>query len=128
MPSEDGAAPAAAAVAGAPPPEILLDGRLWQSRADFFAAFFPAVQAPDWHGHNLDALNDSVCNGGINGLDNYTLVIRAPAGGQWPNEAMSDFMGIVKQIFDRAEAEGQEEEEAEASGKRALRIVFDEQQ
>jgi hypothetical protein len=75
MPSEDGAAPAAAAAA-VPPPEIHLDGRLWQSRADFFAAFFPAVQAPDWHGHNLDALNDSVCNGGINGLDNYTLVIR----------------------------------------------------
>jgi hypothetical protein len=35
---------------------------------------------------------------------------------------MSDFMGIVKQIFDRAEAQ---EQEAQAPGKRALRIVFD---
>lgn len=46
--------------------EIILDGTEWKSETDFYSAFFAAVQAPDWHGRNLDALWDSITGGGIN--------------------------------------------------------------
>ena len=46
--------------------ELLLDATGWQSRDDFYDAFFRAVGARSWHGRNLDALNDSIGTGEIN--------------------------------------------------------------
>jgi RNAse (barnase) inhibitor barstar len=46
--------------------EIVLDGSSWRSVEDFYAALLPALGAPDWHGHNLDALNDSLGGGDLN--------------------------------------------------------------
>jgi RNAse (barnase) inhibitor barstar len=48
---------------------IILDGSKWKIQEDFYHAFLKAVGAPDWHGHNLNALNDSITGGGINKLD-----------------------------------------------------------
>jgi ribonuclease inhibitor len=45
---------------------IHLDGRSWQSADDFYTAYLTAVGAPEWHGHNLDALWDSLTGGDIN--------------------------------------------------------------
>ena len=45
---------------------ITLDGSSWSSREDFCAALLPALGAPEWHGHNLDALNDTIRGGDIN--------------------------------------------------------------
>ncbi|HEY3237552.1 MAG TPA: barstar family protein [Polyangiaceae bacterium] len=45
---------------------IRLKGESWTSQEDFYAALLPALGAPAWHGHNLDALNDSIVGGGIN--------------------------------------------------------------
>jgi RNAse (barnase) inhibitor barstar len=45
---------------------VKLQGRLWRTRDDFYAALFDAIGAPDWHGDNLDALNDSLAGDDIN--------------------------------------------------------------
>jgi RNAse (barnase) inhibitor barstar len=46
--------------------EIILDADGWKSQEDFFIALLPKLGAPDWHGHNLDALWDSLVAGQIN--------------------------------------------------------------
>jgi RNAse (barnase) inhibitor barstar len=33
---------------------------------DFYNALLPALGAPQWHGHNLDALNDTIGGDDIN--------------------------------------------------------------
>ena len=54
--------------------EILLDGTAWKTKDDFFIAFLAAVGAPDWHGHNLDALNDSIGAGDIDEINPPFLI------------------------------------------------------
>ena len=49
--------------------KIILTGSGRNSREDFYNAFLSAVGAPEWHGHNLDALNDSIGTGSINELE-----------------------------------------------------------
>jgi RNAse (barnase) inhibitor barstar len=49
--------------------ELVLDGSTWQNRDDVYDAFFKAVGAPDWHGRNFDALNDSIATGSINKIE-----------------------------------------------------------
>jgi RNAse (barnase) inhibitor barstar len=117
--ASDNAPPAPAAVVAAPP-EIHLDGRAWTSPSDFYDAFLPAVHAPSWHTHSLDALDDSLLTGGINGLESFTLVLRAPK--QWPRN-MRDFMTTLRHIFDEAEAL-----QGANAGKRSMRIVHDDEQ
>ncbi|MDP1701538.1 MAG: barstar family protein [Aestuariivirga sp.] len=46
--------------------EINLDADGWKSQEDFFIALLPKLGAPNWHGHNLDALWDSLVAGQIN--------------------------------------------------------------
>ena len=36
--------------------ELVLNGADWATIEDVYNAFFRAVGAPEWHGHNLDAL------------------------------------------------------------------------
>jgi RNAse (barnase) inhibitor barstar len=48
-----------------------------EAKDDLYDAFFRAVGAPEWHGRNLDALNDSIAIGSINEVEvPYRLVIR----------------------------------------------------
>jgi RNAse (barnase) inhibitor barstar len=117
--ASDNAPPVPAAVVAAPP-EIHLDGRAWTSASDFYDAFLPAVHAPSWHTRSLDALNDSLLTGGINGLESFTLVLRAPKQ-QWPRN-MRDFMTTLRRIFDQAEAL-----QGANAGKRTMRIVRDDE-
>jgi len=46
--------------------QIILDAEGWKSQEDFFIALLPKLGAPNWHGHNLDALWDSLVAGQIN--------------------------------------------------------------
>lgn len=40
----------------------------------FYEQFLSQVSAPEWHGHNLDALADSIISGEINGIEPpYTI-------------------------------------------------------
>eukprot|EP00693_Jakoba_libera_P000951 EC689528.1.p2 GENE.EC689528.1~~EC689528.1.p2 ORF type:complete len:113 (+),score=22.38 EC689528.1:99-437(+) len=43
---------------------VQLHGAAWTSKDHFYSAFLDAVGAPEWHGHNLDALCDNF-RGGI---------------------------------------------------------------
>ncbi len=36
--------------------EIILSGAHWTAPDDFYKALLPSLGAPDWHGHNFDAL------------------------------------------------------------------------
>ena len=57
--------------------ELVLDGHGWKIKDDVYKAFFAAVGAPSWHGHNFDALNDSIATGSINAIEvPYRIVIR----------------------------------------------------
>lgn len=84
--------------------DIHLDGRSWQSADDFYAAYLTAVGAPEWHGHNLDALWDSRTGGDIN-QRNPPFRIRIRGLEQMGPEAkqtMERFASLVEQ----AKAEG----------------------
>jgi RNAse (barnase) inhibitor barstar len=49
--------------------DIPLDGSGWRTPEDFYTSLLAALGAPAWHGHNLDALSDSLGGGGINKLN-----------------------------------------------------------
>ena len=58
---------------------IVLDGRDWQTEADFIEAVLAGVDAPSWHGRNYNALRDSFVTGSINGFEPpYDFIIRPP--------------------------------------------------
>lgn len=59
--------------------EIALDGREWQTEAEFIEAVLASVDAPSWHGRNYNALRDSFVTGSINGIEApYDFTIRMP--------------------------------------------------
>ncbi len=42
--------------------ELVLDASTWKTKDDVYDSFFRAVNAPAWHGRNLDALRLVVRN------------------------------------------------------------------
>jgi len=55
--------------------EITIDWNQIKTEEDFYRSFLPKLNAPEWHGHNLDALSDSLITGSINGIEPpYTIV------------------------------------------------------
>ena len=40
--------------------QIILDALGWKEKDDFYGDLLPSLGAPNWHGRNLDALNDSI--------------------------------------------------------------------
>ena len=79
--------------------EILLDGAAWQSAEDFYTAFLPTVGAPDWHGHNLDALWDSLGAGGINQV-NPPLRVMIRGGARMGTDAKNFVARFQKLVED----------------------------
>jgi len=47
---------------------ITIDAEGWSQPSDFYQGLLAKLQAPQWHGQNLDALWDSITGSGINGL------------------------------------------------------------
>ena len=55
---------------------IELDASEWTGLDAFYAALLPALGAPDWHGHNFNALSDSMITGDVNTLEPpYEIVL-----------------------------------------------------
>jgi Barstar (barnase inhibitor) len=53
-----------------------LDASGWKTPLDFYDGLFAAVEAPWWHGTNLDALIDSMVHGDINAIEPpYKIVV-----------------------------------------------------
>jgi RNAse (barnase) inhibitor barstar len=50
---------------GAKMKTIVIDWTEIRSEQHFYAAVLPQTDAPSWHGHNLDAINDSWVTGGV---------------------------------------------------------------
>jgi len=47
---------------------VAIDASGWRGEDDLWAALLGALEAPGWHGRNLDALADSL-GGGVNGVE-----------------------------------------------------------
>jgi RNAse (barnase) inhibitor barstar len=57
--------------------ELFMDAAAWKSSDDLYLSFFNAVQAPEWHGKNLNAIRDSIGGGQINKIEvPYRLVFK----------------------------------------------------
>ena len=55
---------------------IKLDASGWKTLLDFYEALLVALEAPHWHGRNINALIDSMVYGGINGIEPpYTVLV-----------------------------------------------------
>ena len=83
---------------------IELDGATWAEVGDFYAAYFAAVGAPDWHGRNLDALWDSLTGGDINER-NPPLQIRILRTAQMSKEAR-EIVGRFEKLVQQARNTG----------------------
>jgi RNAse (barnase) inhibitor barstar len=83
--------------------ELLLDGCGWQTTDDVYDAFFRAVGAPEWHGRNFDALNDSIATGSINQVEvPYRLVIQHyDKIGAEAKQMTNDFIDLIREIAAR---------------------------
>jgi RNAse (barnase) inhibitor barstar len=79
-------------------PAISLDASDWKTPDDFYTSFFQAVGAPEWHGRNLDALNDSIATGSINQIEvPYRIVIQNTAKATASvNSFLKRFNSLVK--------------------------------
>ena len=54
--------------------KIIVDWENIETVDNFYDLFLPQVEAPEWHGRNLDALADSVITGDINKIEPpYTI-------------------------------------------------------
>jgi RNAse (barnase) inhibitor barstar len=80
--------------------ELPLDGSSWQTKDDVYDAFFDAVGAPEWHGRNLDALNDSIATASINQVEvPYKLVIKNYNKiGVGAKKMTDDFIDLIREI------------------------------
>ncbi|MGH9683128.1 MAG: barstar family protein [Candidatus Acidiferrales bacterium] len=80
--------------------EIVMDGGNWTAPDDVYDAFFQAVGAPSWHGHNFNALRDSIAVGRINKIEvPYLVRIRNYASiGLGAKSMARDFVEFIKQL------------------------------
>ena len=83
--------------------EIQLDWSEIKSEEIFYDVFLPQVKAPEWHGRNLDALNDSLVTGDINQINPPYEIINCNVS-RVP-EDNRDFMRKVLKIFQESAIE-----------------------
>jgi RNAse (barnase) inhibitor barstar len=76
----------------------------WKTPDDFYIAFLAAVGAPPWHGHNLDALWDSITGGDINRM-NAPFRVRIIGIGQTP-EGCKRLIDRFRTLMQEASAKG----------------------
>ena len=79
--------------------EIVISGAGWQTPDDFYVAFLAAIGAPEWHGHNLAALWDSVSGGDIN-QTNPPYIVRITGTAQMPKDCkalIDSFVALMSQ-------------------------------
>jgi hypothetical protein len=62
---------------------LSLDASGWRTREDVWVALLDALQAPGWHGHNLDALDETVRSADVNGV-NAPFVVQVTGSAPGP--------------------------------------------
>lgn len=75
---------------------IYLDASAWTTPEDFYSALLPELGAPEWHGHNLNALGDSLY-GGINEIQPPFRVLLT--GVVDITQYVKAFLGDVVEVF-----------------------------
>jgi RNAse (barnase) inhibitor barstar len=80
--------------------DLILNAANWNTGDDVYDAFFAAVGAPDWHGRNFDALNDSIATGDINRIEvPYRLVIQNyDRIGEDAKKMANDFIDLIREL------------------------------
>ena len=79
----------------------------WKTPLDFYESILAVLEAPHWHGTNMNALIDSIFYGGINGIDppykiwikdagNLPAEVKTEVG--WLAEAVGEHGGLEKGI------------------------------
>lgn len=86
--------------------EIIIDWQTVKTLEDFYSVFLPQVKAPDWHGHNLNALSDSIITGDINGVEPPYLI--KSINSSKISEKLKEFQREFFEILSEAEEEGRE--------------------
>ena len=81
---------------------IELDALDWIGAEDFYSALLSELKAPEWHGHNLDALWDSIVEGDINEVE-PPFVVRIY---NLQSDTVKDFLKKVETLFVDARNEG----------------------
>ena len=82
---------------------IELDASPWRAENDIYNALLPALGAPHWHGHSLDAMIDSVIWGGINAVEPpYAIHIRGVAKA---SVGVQEKLKMIKHFFDESKRE-----------------------
>ena len=84
-------------------PLIVLHASAWRTKEDVYSALLPALGAPSWHGHNLDALNDSFCGGAINAVE-PPLILRFVGLSRASSEVRSMIAVLEEIVADAREA------------------------
>ncbi len=82
--------------------KIFIDWKGITTEEDFYQQLLPQLKAPSWHGHNLDALNDSIVTGNINGVEPPYCIINT--GVTDINPALQPFYKNVNDILKSAKA------------------------
>ena len=83
--------------------KIIVDWEKIKTVENFYDLFLPQVQAPEWHGRNLDALADSVVTGDINTIEPpYTI---HNINTNRTSESILEFQLKVLSIFNEGVAE-----------------------
>jgi RNAse (barnase) inhibitor barstar len=80
-----------------------LDASRWSGQKHFFEALLPKLGAPAWHGHNLDAVQDSIFTGGINEIEPPFHI--KVLGVEHLSPRMKNFLAKVERIFEEGRAE-----------------------
>jgi RNAse (barnase) inhibitor barstar len=83
--------------------DLNLDASTWKNAGDFYDTFFKAVGAPEWHGRNFDALNDSIAHGRINEIEvPYRIIIRnIPSRNEEIGLLLRDFEDLIQELASR---------------------------
>jgi RNAse (barnase) inhibitor barstar len=83
--------------------DLNLDASTWKNADDFYSAFFKAVGAPEWHGRNFNALDDSIAHGRINEIEvPYRIVIRnTPSRNYEIGLLLRDFENLIQELAAR---------------------------
>ncbi len=84
---------------------VTIDWKHIGNEEEFYDVFLPQVGAPDWHGRNLDALNDSLVAGDINDVIPPYCIMNINTS-QSPH-SLKEFQRKVLSIFIDAAIENQ---------------------
>lgn len=84
--------------------KIFIDWKEVTTEGDFYNSMLSQLEAPDWHGRNLDALADSLINGDINGIEPPFCIINLNVSAI--SEQMQGFSDKVAKIYVEANEQG----------------------